>query len=358
MTDLLSTTSRVPQLRPVVIERPDLAMWRDVAAADRDALPEQLPEWIGAICSSGRWTDATRGYDFPDGRSFVLPMVRLTRSAGSLSIFASPPHAWGMGGLLGRDQDPGVVAAVIDDLESLRAARVSIRIDPRHDVHWRSAASDRAVTIERRAHVIDLEPGPDRLLESLNKSTRKSIRRAERNGVEVVVEHTGARLHHHYELYLRSVERWASTQHEPLRLALWRARRRDPIEKLHRMAEAMQHRFRHVIAYVDGAPAASAVVLLGGTARDTRGAIDRELAKGTGANDAVQWRAITEAHAHGCRWYNLGESGRSDNLAAYKERFGAIAIDHFEYRFERLPITRVDTAARGLVKRAIGFKDV
>jgi hypothetical protein len=331
--------------------------WRRAIAAAAWPLPEQTPEWIAAICADGRWTDASREYRLGDGRSFVLPLVRRAHTVGRATLLASPPPAWGIGGLVGPDLDAGVLEAVVDDLRSCKAARVSIRIDPRVDALWQAATNGRAITVARRAHVIDLGDGVEHHLASLNKSTRKAIRKADRNGVQVVVDHTPSRLEHHYALYLRSVERWAATQHEPLSLALWRARRRDPIDKLRAMATHMAGRFRHVIAYVDGRPAASTIILLGGTTRDTRGAIDRELAQGTGANDAVQWRAIEEAYSYGSRWYNLGESGGSTSLAAFKERFGATPIDHSEYRFERIPFTRVDAATRSVVKRSIGFRD-
>ncbi len=347
------------RLRLVRVDAPTPHDWQIAAStAGGDHLPEQSPAWISAICADGRWDDASRAYRFDDGRTFVLPLVRRRGTSGRLAVLASPPHAWGIGGLLGPELDAGVVTLVVDDLTGLGAARVSVRIDPRHEDAWSAASTGRAVTVPRRGHVIDLSVPPDQLFESLNKSTRKAVRRASRNEVELRVERTDVRLRDHYELYLLSVERWSSRQREPLRLAQWRARRRDSLRKLQRMAAVMEGRYRHVIAYLDGRPAASTIVLLGGTARDTRGALDRDLVGNSGANDLVQWRAIEEAYAFGSRWYNLGESGRSVNLAAFKERFGAVPIDHHEYRFERLPITRLDTTARTTVKRVIGFRDV
>jgi hypothetical protein len=53
----------------------------------------------------------------------------------------------------------------------------------------------------------------------------------------------------------------------------------------------------------------------------------------------------------------MGESGTSASLARYKEHFLAQPVPYAEYRFERVPLTRADVAARSLVKRAIGFKD-
>ena len=41
----------------------------------------------------------------------------------------------------------------------------------------------------------------------------------------------------------------------------------------------------------------------------------------------------------------------------FKERWGAVGHPYHEVRIERLPVTRVDAAARGAVKRLIGFRD-
>ena len=54
---------------------------------------------------------------------------------------------------------------------------------------------------------------------------------------------------------------------------------------------------------------------------------------------------------------NLGESGTSASLSAYKEGFGAVGYDYSEIHLERLPITTVDQHGRSLVKRLVRFKD-
>ena len=39
-------------------------VWRAVLADDPRALPEHTPEWVDAVCAAGRFTDATRLYEF------------------------------------------------------------------------------------------------------------------------------------------------------------------------------------------------------------------------------------------------------------------------------------------------------
>ena len=85
--------------------------------------------------------------------------------------------------------------------------------------------------------------------------------------------------------------------------------------------------------------------------------MDKELAGPVFANDLLLSMSIEDACRSGCRYYHLGESGLSTGLAHYKERFGAAPFRYAEYCLERLPVTAIDGWMRGLVKRAIGFKD-
>ena len=55
--------------------------------------------------------------------------------------------------------------------------------------------------------------------------------------------------------------------------------------------------------------------------------------------------------------FHMGESGESESLARYKEKFGARPIPYAEHRIEHLPATSIATSARTVVKRAIGFRD-
>ena len=333
------------------------ATWGELFHADEGALAEHGPRWIDAICATGRWQDASRLYELGDGRRFVLPLVRRTGAAGAGGWYASPPAAWGMGGLVGPDQDACAVHAVVRDLQRLRAVRISIRPNPLTAPMWAAVQGPGITAIPRFGHVLDLSGGMEGVESRRNKSTRRGIRRATKEGVTVELDHTGALLPVHYQLYLTAVERWSERQREPLALATWRAKRRDPLSKLQAMAKHLGGDFCHFVAYHEGRPVASSIMLIGPAAHDTRAAMDRDLAGPVRANDLLQARSIEHAVERGCTQYHLGESGANEQLAAFKERFGAVGHHYAEYRIERLPVTRVDSAARGTVKRLIGFKD-
>ena len=344
-------------LVPVVVSPAPRADWRRVVAADPLALPEHSPEWVDAICSTGPYVDATRLYRFPDGRDLVLPLVRRTGPTGLGGSFLSYPPAWGMGGLVGQGVDAAAAAAVLQDLRSFHVQRVSIRPDPLRSHLW-DHAREGLVRIERRGHVADLGGGIDAVEERLPKATRKYIRRAQRSGVRVELDRTGALLEPYYALYLASVDRWAARQHEPRPLARWRAGRRDPLSKLQALAHHLGDRFVVAMAYVDDAPAFATIMLLGPTAHVTRSAMDIDRVGSTKAGSLVHWTLLQEAVAHGCSRYHLGESGASTSLAQFKESFGAVPVDYHELRLERLPYTRADQQLRAAVKRVLRFRDV
>ncbi len=160
-----------------------------------------------------------------------------------------------------------------------------------------------------------------------------------------------------HRLLQASTQRWAAQQNEPLQLARFRAGRRDPQQKFERLAASLGDAMRVWVAWKDGEPAASTIVLSGANASYTRGAMDKELAGPTHANELLHWLAIEDAIGAGCRTYHLGESGWSSGLSRFKEKLGGRPVTYSEYRFERLPLTRADRVVRSLVKRALHFKD-
>jgi hypothetical protein len=333
-------------------------LWRRLLAADPDALADHSPDWVDAICEDGRYADASRLYQLPDGRRFVLPLTRRRGLAGMGGWLACHPPAWGIGGLVGSGADPGVIAAVLADLRQVGAARIWIRPNPLKAGNWAGAAGQSGmVVIPRQAHVIDLAGGPDAVLARMPASTRRGLRVAARRGVRVEVDRTGRLLPIHYDLYQASVRRWADFQHEPAALARWRAAHRDPPAKLQAIARHLGAALVVLIAYVGDRPVASNITLLGAAAHDTRAAIDRALAGPTRAAELLQWHAIQLACAHGCQIHHLGETGASGGLARFKERFGATPVPYAEYRLERVPYTRLDHALRTATKATIRFRD-
>jgi hypothetical protein len=223
---------------------------------------------------------------------------------------------------------------------------------------WAAARPRNVVTVPRLAHVLDLEGGFDHVWSKrFIHHARKGVRKAERSGLTVECDTSGRLLPVYYGLFERSLERWAAQQHEPGWLARWRAHRRDPIAKLTAMAKSLGDGCRVWVAWLEGRPVASILVVQGPNANSARGAMDKELAAPTRANDLLHRLAIEDACAAGCRYYHLGESGASKPLAEFKTRFGARPYPYAEYHLETMPFTAVDRALRSAVKRVIRFND-
>jgi hypothetical protein len=331
--------------------------WRRIAAADARAMADHSPEWTTAIARRG-WRDASRLYRFADGSAVVLPLLHTGPKVPAGTWAASPPTGRGYGGLVGEaSEEHEVIATVLADLVAQRWLSLRIRPSPETADRWASAAPAGAEVLARRAHVIDLRPGPDAIFASMRKSTRRRVLRHQRDGVEVRTGVGGELLDAYERLHRSSVEHWSEAQHEPLWLARRRDRWRDPSDRLRTLAAALGDRFRVWVAVVAGRPVAANVVVDGPTAHAVRAATDRGAATPSGIMQYLDWLAIEHACRAGSRALNLGESGTSASLGSYKEGLGAVAHDYTEVRMERLPITKVDAEARRLVKGLIGFQD-
>ncbi len=335
-------------------------VWLNVVKSDPDALVTQTPAWLDSICAMGNYADASRLYETRDGRQLVLPMVRGKILPPALATLASFPDAWGMGGLIASETVRAEeIAMVLADLDRQSALRISLRPNPLSAEKWATARPPRAIAIPRLAHVLDLEGGFEQVwTKRFTGTARTAVRKAEQSGLVVECDTSGRLVPVFYDLFSRSLDRWGKQQHEPLILARWRGHQRDPLRKFQLIAEHLGDACRVWVAWLNGQPAATILVLQGINASYTRGAMDKELAGPTRANYLLHKLAIEDACQSGCRYYHMGDSGASSALAQFKSRFGARAYSYAEYRLERLPITRIDKQLRNLVKRLIGFKDV
>lgn len=334
-------------------------LWQHLMLVDHDALPYQSPAWLDSLCALGRYRDASRAYRFADGHQYVLPMVRSRHLPARLSLAESMPYAWGRGGVIASGT-PHVshLRAIFEDLKRLPYLRVSVRPNPRHAHLWAAAAPPGVTAVPGLAHILDLDGGFDAVWsQRFKKTTRSRVRKAERGNIVVERDTSGRLVPVFHQLLRSSFDRWAEKQNEPRMLAHLRGQLRDPVAKFSSIARHFGDACRIWVAWVEGKPAAAAVVLQYGNVNDARGAIDRQALGASGANDLIQKLAIEEACHSGCRFYHFGETGGSTSLAHYKQRFGATPHPHTEYFLEKLPITAVDARVRHVAKWTIGFKD-
>jgi hypothetical protein len=334
-------------------------VWEEVLASDPTALATHTPTWLDFVCRAGQYEYASRLYELPRGRRLILPMVRRRGLPGPLAAEASFPPGYGMGGLLA----PGGVEAadakaVFSDLAARNVVRTSLRPSPLNGRALADARPPGIVSVPLLAHVLSLEGGFDRVWkERFKGEARTAVRKAERSRLTVERDTSGRLVPVMYELYERSLERWAHQRHEPRGLARWRGHRADPRKKFELMAQALGEACRIWVAWADGRPAAAILVLQGTNATYSRGMMDKELAGPLRANHLLHRLAIEEACTAGCLHYHMGESAFAASLAQFKTSFGARGYAHAEYHLEHVPITALDRQARTFVKRAIGFRE-
>jgi len=330
--------------------------WKRAIDSDLKVVPYQSPEWTDSACDTGQFKDVSRAYRFSDGSEYVIPLLQKSAVPSVISFVGSMPPAWGMGGIIGsKPLNAEVLSRIVTDLRNTSYMGIHLRPNPLNAKIWADVGLSHPT--ERRAHVLDLSGGLEKLWsEGFNSRLRTTIRKAERT-LEVEFDTTGRLMSTFYELLLKSVDRWARKQNEPLLLARWRAKRRDPLAKFHSIATKMGEKCVVGVASNNGKPLAAVIVLVGKNANYSRGAMDVELVGSTGANELLQAKAIQFAIEAGCSSYHMGESGNSKNLSRFKEKFGAKPVDYADYQLERLPISRIMHTSKTLIKRTIGFKD-
>jgi hypothetical protein len=335
-------------------------VWTTLLESDGDALAFQTPTWLDCICKVGPYEDASRLYETTEGRQLVLPLARRARLPTPLATEASLPFGWGNGGLVaaGAPRAPEI-EAVFADLAHRSLLRTSVRPNPLLAARWAAAAPPDVVAVPHVAHILALHGDFGQVwMQRFKGATRTAVRKAERSALTVECDTSGTLVPVFYDLYRRSIVRWAHRQHEPLVLARWRALQRDPCRKFQLVAEHLGAACRVWVAWLEGQPIAAIIVLhQGATASYWRGAMDAALAGPRRANQLLHRLAIEDACVAGCRWYHMGDTGLSTSLAQFKAGFGATPHRYVAYRLERLPLTGVDRHLRRTVKRLLRFED-
>lgn len=336
------------------------AAWDWLLRSDPGAVVTQSLAWRDAVVADGRYRDVSRLYEFGSGRRIAVPLVRRRHATAWTGTTASWPRTWGVGGPICQDGKVSAAeaAAVLADLAG-SALATELRLPEGADGAWLGAARGYQAE-ERGVHVLDLAGGFGEVWSHrFRGSARTAVRKAGRAGLEVEVDRSGQALGVFFELYERSIQRWAAMQHEPVVLTRWRTiRATSP-----RMMAAVSRNFGKDceiwVARANGAPAAAIVVLRSGSnAKYWRGAMDKELATPARANEYLHSLAIEEACRDGCRYYEMGQSRPGSPLAAFKEKLGATLRPGYTLRAERLPLDAVRRRTRDAAKSLIRFRDV
>lgn len=326
-------------------------VWREIVRQDPNALISQTPEWIDSLCKAGPYEDASRLYEFGNGRRVVLPAVRHKSLPKIVNSEKSLPHGWGTGGPVAAG---GVtteeIARILEDVPYHDASRTSIRPNPMLAAQWKLAQASAASSEQHVSHILDLEGGFEQVWsQKFSSATRNKIRKAEKSGLSIEKDTTGSLVPAFYELYLSWSYRRARERHLPISVARWLANKREPYEKFRDVSQTLGEACRLWVARVDGKIAAAAFLLVWGAhAVYWRSASDKELTLQTRANDLLQKVMIEDACNAGCRYYHMGESGGVSSLMHFKSRFGAVETPYEEYFFGHAPFESVSNKLKGV----------
>lgn len=305
--------------------------WAELLASADDAVHTQTPMWMDAckLATGGR--DASRLYTASDGRRMVLPLLR-QGPVDKAARYASMPHGLGFAGLLAHTPPSADdVDVVLNDLAALGGARAAVRGGP-FQTSWSAAA---ALGYERRdhtTHIIDLTPGYANVWNGLKSAMRTKIRRADRSGLVVHCDTSGASINAFYDIYDTWQAERGARRKIPRPLALALGRRAEPRAKFDAVAAVLGPACQIWTASLDDTPIAATIQLTyGAHSTHWRGYSLREPAGRTHANYLLQARMIEDACARGCRTYDMGESSGVESLMEYKARFGAEVHTYSEF---------------------------
>jgi CelD/BcsL family acetyltransferase involved in cellulose biosynthesis len=335
--------------------------WESVVKSDPGALVTQSLPWRDALFASGRYRDVSRLYEFGSGQRIVLPLAQRKHLPTRVAAVSSWPQPWAVGGPISSDGrvTSAEAAAVLTHLASSGAVATEVKLRHDADPNWLSAADSRFQVTQLTDWILDLDGGFDQVWSrKFPKSLRRSIHKAERSGLDIEVDRSGKQLDIFYQLYQKSVIRWAAMQHAPVWLT--RARLGSDVSQSRAglLTEAFGPQLAFWLASVGGQPAAALVVLHSGSyAKYLWGAMNKQLAAPTRAADLLHRLAIEEACQLGFRYYDLGGARPESPIGAYKRKFGASLVHRHTLRLERLPIHAAAQLPRTIVKRAIGFRD-
>jgi CelD/BcsL family acetyltransferase involved in cellulose biosynthesis len=334
--------------------------WEDLVAHDGSVALSKTPEWTDCICSSSRFSDATLLFRGEDGRQLILPRLRKTGTPSFLGLFESPPQGWGLGadasGLLseGGPASPRQTRALIQEIRRHPGLRTRIMVGGDDASIWASVASSTMHSTALTAQVLDLRGGFSTVWsERFTSKVRSNARKAERRGVVVESDNTGRLVPVFDMLYRSSVDRWAQERGHPLSLMRWRAQRREPQSKFATVAQRMGESCTVWIAWRGGEPLAGIFVLTRGPrATYWRGAMNKERARGTGANELLHRYAIEAACADERQSYDFGLY-QTEELKRFKSTFGAREVPVHTYYFERLPTAAAEEKCYNAAKQAV-----
>jgi hypothetical protein len=328
-------------------------IWEKLAENDPQSMIYATPKWMDCINGVEGTKDASRYYEFSNGKQVVLPLVEQRKGWRAASSLASNPTGWGQGGLIGcSNLEEDELKAILQDLRSLGYMQTSIRPSPLAAGFGTNAASECDSILKHSTHILDIREGFEHYWKKkLDSATRNKILRSEKSGLTIECDTTGQAVDDFYRVYLLWTEDRARARKYPVFLYRQLAYMREPISKFRLVSQKFGTNCQIWTAKLDGKPVASAFFLIHQLhAYYWRSQSIKSVAGPTRANEALQKAMIQEACRQGCHYYHMGESGGVPSLIQFKEKFGAEPYYYQEYFLENIPVTKIRQSIFGFIK--------
>ncbi len=266
--------------------------WAEFVSAHRDALPYHHPAWFQVLREAFGYSAAALGCADSSGRlSGMLPLLEKKSLLAGLH-HSSLPHT----------PVAGPLAVDGDSRQALLSAAASRMPNSPQQLRFGGSRN--------------------------NSRIRWAVRKASRLGVTVREASSPADVRRWYELYLQTMREHAVPP-RPLRMfeIMWEILAPGGLMRL-LLAERQAGGRTELLA-------GSIFLLHGRTVVYAFNGRDRaQLA--FRPNDAIHWKAITEAAANGFRRYDFGEvGGGNDGLVDFKEKWGAKPVELYRYHYPR-----------------------
>jgi hypothetical protein len=329
--------------------RPEDPRWEGFVADHPDALPYHHPTWFQVLREAFGYTPTALGCADGTGQlSGILPLFEKKSLLAGLHL-SSLPHT-------------PVAGPLATDRESLRAllSAAASRVD-HSTARWlqlkvMGPGLDGLVDGFSRVawdptYVLDLPNDPEHLRFGSSRNharIRWAVRKAGRLGVTVREASSLDDVRRWYDLYLETMREHA-TPPRPLRLfeLMWEVLApRDRLRLL--LAERQAGGRTQVLA-------GSVYLLHGRTVVYAFNGRDRTQLEFR-PNDAIHWKAITEACSAGFRRYDFGEvAAGNQGLADFKEKWGAEPVQLYRYHYPQHREVERGVLEAGSLRQAVDW---
>lgn len=330
--------------------------WERIYEADPLAAPYLHPNLLHALVG-GRNRDASRLYRFSDGQQVVVPI--LATGLGALSMFVGLPHHWGWGGVVcSQPFTKDHASAILKDLAAMPSVSTTFRTDSlRGDIWCEADLPPSVIDDGATSFLVDLNDGYEAAFSRFSRSSRKSIRKADSQGLRFESGHSDDHFRAYFDLMDNAIVHWAKNQNEPA--ALYRYRQRDALNQdlTRKVLDSMGSRIELILALLDDQVVAVGLNLSDKHGYGLRMLLDHEAPRSVAVRDAFANECIKRSADSGANFYDLASSDPASPQSIYKAKLAKITKTHNSFVMSPAKLHIANRYWRKAVKSAIGFRD-